>query len=75
MTTDVRLSKIPYIVNLAPLLSTDRMVVSGFDRVFRDGRTVNGLIDVDAIQAAVQSASSGEGMASRELVSADEACT
>lgn len=77
VTTDIPLSKIPYIVNLAPIVSSDRMVVIGFDRAFRDGRTANGLIrpDVGAIQAAVQSALNGEGMASGEMVSAAGACT
>ncbi len=77
VTTDIPLSKIPYIVNLAPLVSTDRTVVIGFDRGFRDGRTKNGLIrpDVAAIQAAVESALSGEGVASGGLVSAAQACT
>lgn len=77
VTTDIPLSKIPYIVNLAPIVSSDRMVVIGFDRAFRDGRTANGLIrpDVGAIHAAVQSALNGEGMASGALASAAGACT
>jgi LCP family protein required for cell wall assembly len=62
VTTDIPLSKIPYIVNLAPLVATDRVVVIGFDRGFRGGQTENGLMrpDVAAIQAAVQSALSGD---------------
>jgi LCP family protein required for cell wall assembly len=77
VTTDIPLSKIPYIVNLAPMVSSDRVAVIGFDRAFRDGRTTNGLIkpDVEAIQSAVRSALNGEGLANGQLTSATGACT
>ncbi len=76
VTTDIPLSKIPYIVNLAPLISADRTVVIGFDRGYRDGKTGNGLNkpDVEAIRHAVQSALSGDGIANGELAPAAAAC-
>jgi LCP family protein required for cell wall assembly len=76
VTTDIPLSKIPYILNLAPSISSDRVVVIGFDRGFRDGRTENGLArpDVDAIRAAVQTAISGEVAADTGQSRASDVC-
>ncbi|MGH8949973.1 MAG: LCP family protein [Acidimicrobiia bacterium] len=58
VTTDIPLSKIPYIVNLAPNLAAERVIVVGFDRNYRSGFTSNGLPtpDVPRIQAEVQNA-------------------
>ncbi|MGA7098180.1 MAG: LCP family protein [Acidimicrobiia bacterium] len=75
VTTDIPLSMIPYMVNLAPKLDPDRLVVVGFDRDYRAGYTANGLgvPDVPKIQAAVRSALDGDWEASG-LVTADSAC-
>jgi LCP family protein required for cell wall assembly len=77
VTTDIPLSKIPYIVNLAPNISSDRMVVVGFDRGYRDGRTEKGLPkpDVAAIRAAVQEALSGNTPEGSNMAMASDACT
>ncbi|MGA7282651.1 MAG: LCP family protein, partial [Acidimicrobiia bacterium] len=75
VTTDIPLSMIPYMVNLAPELDPARLVVVGFDREYRNGYTANGLgmPDVPKIQAAVQSAFDGDWEASG-LDTADSAC-
>ncbi|MFZ0627025.1 MAG: LCP family protein [Acidimicrobiia bacterium] len=75
VTTDIPLSMIPYMVNLAPELDPARLVVVGFDREYRNGYTANGLgiPDVPKIQAAVQSAFGGDWEASG-LDTADSAC-
>ncbi|MGC2241434.1 MAG: LCP family protein, partial [Acidimicrobiia bacterium] len=75
VTTDIPLSMIPYMVNLAPELDPARLVVVGFDREYRSGYTANGLgiPDVPKIQAAVQSAFDGDWEASG-LDTADSAC-
>ena len=77
VTTDIPLGKIPDIVNLAPLISSDRVVVVGFDRGYRDGTTETGLArpDIDAIQAAVQLALSGQGGNDSALATASAACS
>lgn len=77
VTTDIPLSKIPYIVNLAPSISSDRVVVVGFDRGYRDGRTERGLPkpDVAAIRAAVQEALSGKTPEGSNMAMASDACT
>ena len=76
VTTDIPLSKIPYIVNLAPIISSDRVVVVGFDRGYRDGLTSNGLPkpDVVAIQASVQAVLSGEMPEDTDLRAASDVC-
>jgi LCP family protein required for cell wall assembly len=77
VTTDIPLSKIPYIVNLAPIISSDRVVVVGFDRGYRDGWTENGLPkpDVAAIRAAVQEALSGNRPEGSNMALASDACS
>ncbi|MGH8916554.1 MAG: LCP family protein [Acidimicrobiia bacterium] len=76
VTTDLPLSKIPYLVNLAPSISSDRVTVVGFDRGFRDGRTANGLSkpDVEAIREAVQLALAGEAPEGSGIAPAMSAC-
>jgi len=76
VTTDISLSKIPDMVNLAPMISSDRTVVVGFDRGYRDGRTESGLSkpDIGAIHAAVQTALAAEATSGGELPVASAAC-
>lgn len=61
VTTDIPLSAIPYLVNLAPAIDPDRVVVVGFDRAYRAGYSVDGLgiPDVAKIQATVRAALDG----------------
>ena len=58
MTTDIALEQLPTLVNLAPLLSSDRVLVVGFDRGYRLGTATEGTLrpDIDRIRAAVQQA-------------------
>ena len=58
VTTDISSEQIPTLVNLAPLLSSDRVLVVGFDRGYRLGTVAEGSLrpDVDRIRAAVQQA-------------------
>ena len=76
VTTDIPLSKIPLIVNLAPSLAADRVIVVGFDREYRNGRTPKGLPlpDVAKIQAEVQQALAGQAPEGSGLSSASTAC-
>jgi polyisoprenyl-teichoic acid--peptidoglycan teichoic acid transferase len=62
VTTDIPLSMIPYMIDLAPLLDRDRLVVVGFDRGYRSGYTPNGLgmPDIAKIRGAVQAALDGD---------------
>jgi LCP family protein required for cell wall assembly len=77
VTTDIPLSKIPYIVNLAPNISSERVVVVGLDRGYRDGRTEKGLAkpDVAAIRAAVQEALRGNTPEGSNMAMASDACS
>ena len=77
VTTDIPLSKIPYIVNLAPDLAAERVIVVGFDRNYRSGLTSNGLPmpDVPRIQADVQQALAGQAPEGSGLSLASGACS
>ena len=76
VTTDIPLSKIPDMVNLAPKISTERTVVVGFDRGYRDGLTETGLPrpDTAAIHTAVQTALNAGDTSGVELPVASAAC-
>lgn len=77
VTTDIPLSKIPYIVNLAPNLAAERVIVVGFDRNYRSGFTSNGLPtpDVPRIQAEVQHALAAQMPEGSGLSFASGACS
>lgn len=78
VTTDISPDQIPALVNLAPLLSSDRVLVVGFDRGYRLGTVADGSArpDVDRIRAAVQQAITNPGAVDPELgiTPASEAC-
>jgi LCP family protein required for cell wall assembly len=58
VTTDISSEQIPSLVNLGALLSSERVMVVGFDRGYRIGTVAEGSLrpDVDKIRAAVQQA-------------------
>jgi LCP family protein required for cell wall assembly len=58
VTTDISPEQIPALVNLAPLLSSERVLVVGFARGYRLGSAAEGSLrpDIDRIRAAVQQA-------------------
>lgn len=76
VTTDIPLSKIPFIVNLLPKVDPQRVIVVGFERSHQAGRTENGLPrpDVARIQAEVQQALAGEVHDDSTLAFAAGAC-
>lgn len=76
VTTDIPLTKISDIVNLAPSLDAERLIVVGFDRGYRSGRTANGLPipDVAKIRAEVEQALSGQIPEGSALASAASVC-
>ncbi len=78
VTTDINAQLIPDLVNLAPLVATDRVWVVGFDRGYRIGSVAEGSArpDIDKIRAAVHQAltdpaSLDPGL---EATTASEAC-
>ena len=78
VTTDITPQQIPDLVNLAPLVATDRVLVVGFDRGYRVGPVLEGSArpDIDKIRAAVNLAitdpdSLDPGL---EVATASEAC-
>lgn len=77
VTTDIPLSKIPFIVKLAPNLDMERTIIVGFDRDFWSGRTSNGLPtpDVPKIQAEVQHALAAQMPEGSGLSVASGACS
>jgi LCP family protein required for cell wall assembly len=76
VTTDMPLSKIPSIVYLAASVDTERVIVVGFDRGYRNGQTANGLAipNVAKIQAEVQLALNGQVPEGSGLTAASSAC-
>ncbi len=58
VTTDITPEQIPDLINLAPLLASERVLVVGFDRGFRIGPVSEGAArpDVEKIRATVQQA-------------------
>jgi len=78
LTTDISPEQIPALVNLAPLLSSERVLVVGFDRGYRLGSVAENSLrpDVDRIRAAVQQAITDPGAVDPDLglTAAAEAC-
>jgi len=78
LTTDIPPEQIPPLVNLAPLLSSERVLVVGFDRRYRLGTVAEDSLrpDVDRIRAAVQQAITDPTSIDPELglTAAAEAC-
>lgn len=78
LTTDISPEQIPALVNLAPLLSSERVLVVGFDRRYRLGTVAEDSLrpDVDRIRAAVQQAITDPTAIDPELglTAAAEAC-
>ena len=78
VTTDIVPEQIPDLVNLAPLLATDRVLVVGFDRGFRIGPVSEGVArpDVEKIRSTVQQAIVDPGSLDPGLgmATASEAC-
>ena len=78
LTTDIPPEQIPALVNLAPLLSSERVLVVGFDRRYRLGTVAEDSLwpDVDRIRAAVQQAITDPTAIDPELglTAAAEAC-
>lgn len=78
MSTDITINDLPYLINLAPSLSSDRITVVGFDLDYRSGeRTSRGYAtpDVAKIQGAVQQVVSGNwDTGPIKLTSAEQAC-
>ena len=78
LTTDIPPEQIPALVNLAPLLSSERVLVVGFDRRYRLGTVAEDSLrpDVDRIRAAVQEAITDPTAIDPELglTAAAEAC-
>jgi LCP family protein required for cell wall assembly len=78
VTTDISPEQIPALLNLAPLLSSERVLVVGFARGYRLGTTAEGSLrpDVDRIRAAVQQALTNPGAIDPDLgmKPAAEAC-
>lgn len=78
VTTDISPDQIPALVSLAPVLSSERVLVIGFDRGYRLGIVAEGSLrpDVEKIRAAVQLAIADPGAVDPGLgmTSASEAC-
>jgi hypothetical protein len=78
VTTDISPEQIPALLNLAPLLSSERVLVVGFARGYRLGTAAERSLrpDVDLIRAAVQQALSNPGAIDPDLgmKPAAEAC-
>ncbi|MEX1124999.1 MAG: LCP family protein, partial [Acidimicrobiia bacterium] len=78
VTTDISPEQIPVLVNLAPVLSSERVLVVGFDRGYRLGTVAEGSLrpNVDRIRAAVQQAITNPGSVDPDLgmTPASEAC-
>ena len=78
VTTDIAPEQIPDLVNLAPLLATDRVLMVGFDRGFRIGPVSEGVAppDVEKIRSTVQQAIVDPGSLDTGLgmATAAEAC-
>jgi len=78
VTTDISPEQIPALLNLAPLLSSERVLVIGFARGYRLGTTAEGSLrpNVDLIRAAVQQALTNPGVIDPDLgmKPAAEAC-
>ncbi len=78
ISTDIPISDLPYLINLAPKVSTDRTTVVGFDIQYRSNTlTARGFHkpDVGKIQTVVRQVVSGEWETGPvDLVSAAEAC-
>ncbi len=78
LTTDIPPEHIPALVNLAPLLSSARVLVVGFERGYRLGTAAEGSLrpDVDRIRVAVQQAITNPTAIDPELgmKPASEAC-
>jgi polyisoprenyl-teichoic acid--peptidoglycan teichoic acid transferase len=63
VSTDIPINDLPYLINLAPRVSSDRISVVGFDLDYRSGNfTAGGFAtpDVDKIQKVVQQAISDQ---------------
>lgn len=78
VSTDIPISDLPYLINLAPKVSSDRITVVGFDLDYRsDELTERGFPkpDVEKIQNVVRQVTSGElENGPIDLVTAADAC-
>lgn len=78
VTTDIPSSRLPYLLNFAPTVSTEQMTVVGFDREYRSGeKTAAGyaIPDFEKIQAVVGQVTDGTWESgSHGLATATEAC-